>query len=80
MIVGFNAGRPGYGVEGLLSELHINRPAVVALQQRDWAPDGPDSAAFFMATPALAGWLQAYYVPASGPDGFDVWLRRSGTP
>jgi hypothetical protein len=80
VIVGFNAGRPGYGVDGLLSELHHNRPAVVALQQRDWAPDGPDSAAFFMATPALAGWLQAYYVPASGPEGFDVWVRRSGTP
>jgi len=80
VIVGFNAGRPGYGVEGLLSDLHLNRPAVVALQQRDWAPDGPDSAAFFMSTPALAGWLQAYYLPASGPEGFDVWLRRSGTP
>lgn len=80
VIVGFNAGRPGYGVEGLLSDLHLNRPAVVALQQRDWAPDGPNSAAFFMGTPALAGWLQAYYVPASGPEGFDVWLRRSGTP
>jgi hypothetical protein len=80
VIVGFNTGRPGYGVEGLLSDLHLNRPAVVALQRRDWAPDGPDSAAFFMATPALAGWLQANYVPASGPEGFDVWLRRSGTP
>ena len=80
VIVGFNAGRPGYGVDGLLSDLNLNRPAVIALQQRDWAPDGPDSAAFFMATPALAGWLRAYYVPATGPDGFDVWLRRSGTP
>jgi hypothetical protein len=80
VIVGFNAGRPGYGVEGLLSELHLNRPAVIALQRRDWAPDVADSAAFFMSTPSLAGWLQAYYVRALGPDGFDVWLRRSGAP
>ena len=38
-----------------------NRPAVVALQQRDWAPDVDDSAHFFMTTPALAGWLRANY-------------------
>ena len=80
VIVGFNAGQPGYGAEGLLTELHINRPAVIALQQRDWAPDVEDSARFFMSTPRLAGWLRAYYVRAPGPEGFDVWLRRSGTP
>ena len=28
-----------------------NRPAIVALQQRDWYPDVDDSAHFFMATP-----------------------------
>jgi hypothetical protein len=80
VIVGFNEGRPGYGIEGLLSDLHLNRPAVIALQQRDWAPDVDDSATFFMATPRLAGWLQAYYLRAQGPEGFDVWLRRDGTP
>jgi len=80
VIVGFNAGRPGYGTEGLLSDLDLNRPAVIALQQRDWAPDVDDSGKFFMATPALAGWLQAHYVQARGPEGFDVWLRRSGHP
>jgi Dolichyl-phosphate-mannose-protein mannosyltransferase len=80
VIVGFNAGRPGYGADGLLSELDINRPAVIALQQRDWAPDVDDSARFFMATPRLAGWLRARYVQAQGLEGFDVWLRRSGQP
>lgn len=80
VIVGFNDGRPGYGTEGLLSELDMNRPAVIALQQRDWAPDVDDSARFFMATPRLSGWLQAHYVKAGGPDGFDIWLRRAGAP
>jgi hypothetical protein len=80
VIAGFNEGRPGYGTEGLLSDLTFNRPAVVALQQKDWAPDVADSAAFFMSTPRLAGWLQAYYVKGQGPEGFDVWLRRTATP
>ena len=80
VIVGFNSGQPGYGVDGLLSDLTINRPAVVALQQKDWAPDVSDSAAFFMSTPVLSGWLQAYYTRADGPAGFDVWLRRSAIP
>lgn len=80
VIAGFNEGRPGYGVEGLLSDLTLNRPAIVALQQKDWAPDVSDSAAFFMSSPRLAGWLQAYYVRADGPEGFDVWRRRSAAP
>jgi hypothetical protein len=80
VIVGFNADRPGYGAEGLLAELQTNQPAVIALQKQDWAPDTDDSAAFFLATPALADWLRASYVQADGPEGFDVWLRRSGQP
>ncbi len=55
VIVGFNDGRPGYGAEGLLSDLNVNRPTVIALQLRDWAPDVDDSAAFFMKTPSLVG-------------------------
>ena len=80
VIVGFNDGRPGYGAEGLLSDLNVNRPTVIALQLRDWAPDVDDSAAFFMKTPSLSGWLRAHYVQATGPDGYDIWLRRSATP
>jgi hypothetical protein len=80
VIVGFNQGRPGYGAEGLLADLSVNRPSVVALQQRDWAPDVDDSATYFMKTPSLAGWLRAHYVQTSGPEGYDVWQRRSSAP
>jgi dolichyl-phosphate-mannose-protein mannosyltransferase len=76
VIVGFNDGRPGYGVSGLLADLRRNRPAIVALQQRDWYPDVDDSAHFFMTTPSLAGWLRNSYQPVPGPEGFDVWMRR----
>ncbi len=76
VIAGFKSGTTGYGVDGLLSDLQLNRPKIIALQQKDWAPDVEDSAAFFMKTPPLAGWLQAYYVRAEPLDGFDVWTRR----
>jgi hypothetical protein len=77
VIVGFNDGKAGYGVDGLLGELRANRPAIVALQQRDWYPDVDDSAHFFVATPPLASWLRGSYTQTSGPEGFDVWVRRS---
>ena len=78
VIVNFRAGVPGYGVDGLIAELRQHPPSLVALQRRDWAPDVADSASFFMDTPALAGWLQAHYVRASGPPAFDVWVLRTG--
>lgn len=77
VIAGFNATKPGYGVDGLLADLSRVRPQVIALQRKDWAPDVQDSAAFFMSTPVLATWLQQYYERAEGTDGFDVWLLRS---
>jgi hypothetical protein len=80
VIVGFNDGRPGYGVSGLLADLRRNTPAIVALQQRDWYPDVDDSAYFFMTTPSLAGWLRESYQPVPGPEGFDVWMRRALSP
>jgi hypothetical protein len=76
VIVGFNERRPGYGVGGLLDDLNLNAPAIVALQQRDWVPDVDNSSHFFMNTPSLAGWLQRGYERVDGPDGFDVWLKR----
>ena len=63
VIAGFNEGRPGYGTEGLLSDLNLNRPAIIALQQRDWAPDVADSASFFMSTPSLAGCIPSRFAP-----------------
>jgi 4-amino-4-deoxy-L-arabinose transferase-like glycosyltransferase len=80
VIAGFDPGHDGYGPDGLLGELTRNPPAVVALQIRDWAPDVEDSARFFMASPKLAGWLNANYAPDHGPDGFDVWLRKAAVP
>jgi hypothetical protein len=78
VIVGFNDGKPGYGVSGLLADLQAENPAIVALQKRDWYPDVDDSADFFMATPTLAGWLLASYDRVPAVEGFDVWIRRSG--
>ncbi|CAN5739219.1 hypothetical protein BH24ACI4_BH24ACI4_06150 [soil metagenome] len=76
VIAGFNEGRPGYGVAGVRAELERARPAVVALQVDDWAPDVTDSAEFFLTTPVLAEWLRSEYRQMPGPDGFDVWIRR----
>jgi len=77
VIVGFNEGRPGYGVAGLLEDLRRSNPAIVALQQRDWYPDVDDSAHFFMTTAALATWLRDSYQPSTGPEGFDIWMKKA---
>jgi hypothetical protein len=77
VIVGFNGDQPGYGVSGLLDDLRRNRPAIVALQQRDWYPDVDDSAHFFMTTPSLANWVRDGYQPSSGPEGFDIWMKKA---
>jgi hypothetical protein len=80
VIVDFNAEEPGYGVKGLREDLEATAPAIVALQIRDWAPDVPNSAEFFMSTPRLAEWLLSGYEPVPGPDGFEVWTRRGARP
>jgi len=77
VIVGFNADQPGYGVSGLLEDLRRDRPAIVALQQRDWYPDVDDSAHFFMTTASLANWVREGYQPSSGPEGFDIWMKKA---
>jgi hypothetical protein len=80
VIVGFNDGKPGYGVSGLLEDLRTSSPAIVALQQRDWYPDVDDSAHFFMTTPALADWLRGSYDRVPAIEGFDVWIKRASAP
>ena len=76
VIAGFKSGEAGYGPAGLLADLERARPSVVALQIRDWAPDVDDSAHFFLNEPGLSAWLHGNYRHATGPEGFDVWLRR----
>jgi hypothetical protein len=73
VVTGFEAGRPGYGASGLLEDLQRARPALVALQKQDWAPD---SETFFLAQPALAAWLHDHYVPDTGQRMFAIWRRR----
>jgi 4-amino-4-deoxy-L-arabinose transferase-like glycosyltransferase len=80
VIVGFNDGKPGYGVSGLLEDLRRSSPAIVALQQRDWYPDVDDSAHFFMTTPTLADWLRVSYDRVAATEGFDVWIKRTSAP
>ena len=75
VIIGFEAGSPGYGVDGLLADLDRRPPAVVALQARDWDPDGPNSLDFFLAEPRLAGWLRQSYTPAGALHNFHLWTR-----
>lgn len=73
---GFNAGKRGYGPEGLLDDLARRHPAVVAIQT-----DPSDIAASFWREPPLTAWLQANYERAPAVDVFDVWIaRRTNTP
>ena len=77
VIVRFNAADPRYGVAGLAGELQRRPPAYVVLQERDWAPDVPDSAGFFVAQPGLAAWLRAEYHEVPAPvEGFLAWERN----
>ena len=75
LIVGFNEGRFGYGVGGLLLELEANKPALVALQRRDWDPDTIDSFTWFSRQPKLVEWLGRDYQPAGELGNFVLWRR-----
>lgn len=76
VIAGFNEGVPGYGAAGLLADLQRQAPGVIALQQVDWLDDVDNSSHYFTTHPQLGPWLRANYTAGSGPEGFDVWLRR----
>jgi 4-amino-4-deoxy-L-arabinose transferase-like glycosyltransferase len=75
VIVGFNSGKPGYGVDGLLQELSRTRPVEVVLQRRDWEY-GPDSASFFLGDPRLLDWLRENYEPAGELGNFLLYRRK----
>jgi len=76
LLVGFNDGTPGYGAAGLLAELTERRPAMVALQQRDWPVEGVDSATWFSRQPALQTWLTDGYRQVADSGTYFIWKRR----
>jgi hypothetical protein len=76
LLVGFNEGRAGYGVRGLLDELRRSRPAIVALQQRDWPAEGIDSATWFSRQPSLQAWLTDGYRLDTDTGTFFIWRRK----
>jgi hypothetical protein len=76
LLVGFNDGMPGYGAAGLLAELTKSRPAMVALQQRDWPVEGVDSATWFSRQPALQAWLTDGYRRVADTGTYFIWRRR----
>lgn len=80
VIIGFESERPGYGVDGLLGELTEHRPPLIALQDRDWDPDGPNSSEFFLSEPRLASWLHQRYRQAGRLHNFQIWSRTPSAP
>lgn len=75
VIIGFAEDHGEYGATGLLEDLRAARPALVALQRRDY--EGLDSRSFFMGHAALVGWLTSEYrlVTDAPFDRYDVWQR-----
>ena len=77
VIIGFEEGRLGYGVQGLLEELRQQQPPLIALQERDWDPDGPNSADFFLSEPRLDSWLRSNYRQTGRLHNFQLWVRNA---
>lgn len=71
VITEFGADRPGYGSAGLLHDLQLNPPVLVALQKEQWR-----SRDFFMANEALRRWLEAAYTPDRETAMFSVWRKK----
>ena len=76
VIIGFRRSRPATASQGLIGELNRYQPPLVVLQERDWDPDGPNSADFFLANHRLAAWLHDGYEPAGRMHNFQLWRRR----
>lgn len=71
VLIEFEAGRPGFGSQGLLGDLRERPPVLVALQRDEW-----QSERFFLQTPALRDWLNAGYVLDHETPMFSVWRQR----
>lgn len=77
VVVDFASDRPGYGERGLLADLTRERPILVVLQKRDWAPFAMNSMEYFLSRPALAEWLSANYDHEQETGLFTIWRRRN---
>lgn len=75
VIVEFAADRPGFGSAGLAADLERHRPALVALQKKDWTDD-EQSADFFLTSPVLRDWLASNYTFHADDGVFSVWRRN----
>lgn len=71
ILIEFAADRPGYGSAGLLNDLQLRSPAVVALQKEEW-----HSRDFFMNNDGLRQWLEAGYTLDHDTPMFSVWRRK----
>jgi hypothetical protein len=76
VVIEFEAHRPRYGPSGLLEELTASRPAIIALQKRDWGPAEPNSEAYFLSEPQLAAWLTLHYRREEERRLYSIWRRR----
>jgi hypothetical protein len=75
VIINFEGHREGYGVPGLIAELNRQIPRLVVLQERDWDPDGPNSADFFLGDERLRSWLTARYRETDRLHNYRIWSR-----
>ncbi len=80
VVIEFAAGTPGYGSDAVAADLERERPALVALQKRDWGRYDKaveaDSSVFFHRTPKLEAWLTSDYELERETPLFEVWRRR----
>ena len=68
VIIEFAAEQPGYGSAGLLRDLELTPPAVIALQKEEW-----HSYDFFMSRDRLREWLESGYRIDHETPMFSVW-------
>lgn len=72
VIIDFAADDPDYGSAGLLRDLRLRPPAIVALQKEEWR-----SQEHFMADHDLRSWLLASYVMEYETPMFSVWRPKN---
>ena len=72
IIIEFADRNPGYGPAGLLRDLRLQPPAVIALQREEW-----HSEEYFLANSSLRTWLVESYEKEYETRFFSVWRLKS---